>query len=206
MTRLLVQPIVEGHGEEHCARILIQRLVIEGIGADHVEVLHPIRRPRSKLVQADAQEVERAVRLAAQKLAHAEFDVDRRVILLLIDADTDCPRELAPRLLRRAQQERADVSILCVLANVEYETWFVAAAESLTEFLDCSQQQSPNDPEVQRSGKAWVQRAFRGARYSETVDQPRMTAAMDLRLCRDRSPSFDKLWRDFERCVTEAAD
>lgn len=35
-----------------------------------------------------------------------------------------------------------------------------------------------------------------GTKYSETQDQPRMTAQMDLALCRRRCPSFDKLCRE----------
>jgi predicted ATPase len=36
-------------------------------------------------------------------------------------------------------------------------------------------------------------------KYSETIDQPAMTADMDLSLCRRRSPSFDKLCRELEK-------
>ena len=41
----------------------------------------------------------------------------------------------------------------------------------------------------------WVADRFKG-HYSETVDQPALTAKMDLDLCRERSPSFDKLCRE----------
>jgi hypothetical protein len=57
----------------------------------------------------------------------------------------------------------------------------------------------PEDPEGQRAGKAWVQKRYRGVKYSETVDQPAMTMRMDLSLCRSRSPSFDKLCRELEK-------
>ena len=42
------------------------------------------------------------------------------------------------------------------------------------------------------------QRRFKGVKYSETVDQPAMTRAMNLAQCRLRSPSFDKLCRDLQ--------
>jgi hypothetical protein len=91
------------------------------------------------------------------------------------------------------------VDVSCVIANLEYETWFVAAAESLGEFLDISDNSSiSSDPERDHQGKGWIQRKFRGIKYSETVDQPAMTKAMDLALCRQRSPSFDKLCRELE--------
>jgi len=90
--------------------------------------------------------------------------------------------------------------VVCVLANPEYETWFVAAAESLEDFLDLGGGETlSEDPEKDGLKKAWIESRFRGLRYSETVDQPRMTAAMDLALCRSRSPSFDKLCRELSK-------
>jgi hypothetical protein len=59
----------------------------------------------------------------------------------------------------------------------------------------------PADPEQQRCGKGWIEHRFKGPKYSETVDQPRLTAAMDLHLCRQHSPSFDKLCRELEACM-----
>ena len=38
-----------------------------------------------------------------------------------------------------------------------------------------------------------------GAKYSESIDQAKLTAHMDLSLCRTRAPSFDKLCRELER-------
>jgi hypothetical protein len=96
------------------------------------------------------------------------------------------------------------VDVICVVANIEYETWFVAAAESLCDFLNESiAVDISNDPETQRQGKGWIERHFSGVKYSETQDQPAMTAKMDLAICRKRSPSFDKLCRELElRCKT----
>lgn len=59
----------------------------------------------------------------------------------------------------------------------------------------------PQDPESQRLGKGWIERRFKGVKYSERVDQPKMTAKLDLNMCRDNSPSFDKLCRELEACL-----
>ena len=48
-------------------------------------------------------------------------------ILILLDADNDCPAELGIELLRRARLARADRPIRAVLAKTEYEAWFLAA-------------------------------------------------------------------------------
>jgi hypothetical protein len=122
------------------------------------------------------------------------------LILVLIDADTDCPKELAPPLLKAVVSSAGTENVAVVLPKVEYETWFVAAAESLGGYLLLDPEQPvPGQPEQAGCGKGWIEHRFRGAKYSETLDQPSMTAAMDLRLCRQRSPSFDKLCRELER-------
>jgi hypothetical protein len=52
-------------------------------------------------------------------------------VLVLIDADDDCPAHLGPALLARAREARSDVPVSVVLANREFEAWFLAAAPSL---------------------------------------------------------------------------
>lgn len=197
MTRLFVAPIVEGHGEEQCVRILIDRVWREIVGGEYVEVLRPIRAKRQKLVHPE--EMRRSVELALAKLGNLDAACQPRLVLVLLDADRDPPCQLGPMLLESARNNRSDIDVACVVANVEYETWFVAAAESLGEFVNPGNKAIPEDPERQRAGKGWIAEHFRGTRYSETQDQPRMTQRMDLVLCRKRSPSFDKFCRELER-------
>jgi hypothetical protein len=137
--------------------------------------------------------------LAASKLAESCFSENPAMILVLIDANSDLPCTRGPQLLRDAKESRPDVDVACVLANLEFETWFVAAADSLRDFIDFPVDATgPHDPERARVGKGWIKKHFKGPKYSETVDQPRMTAKMDLALCRKRSASFDKLCRELE--------
>jgi hypothetical protein len=193
--RLRVAPIVEGHGEEYAVRTLLTRVWHELLGGDFIDVIRPIRGKRHQLVRP--KDLERAIGLAALKLAEVQSE-DASVILVLLDADDDAPCTLAPKLLAAARAYRPDLDVACVLANVEYETWFVGAAASLTTFL-AAPEGATEQPEHLRRGKGWVQAHFIGpTRYSETLDQPRLTAAMDLRMCRASCPSFDKLCRELE--------
>lgn len=201
MSSLRVIPIVEGDGEVAALPRLLERVWYELLGGYYIDVLRPILQPRSKLVQPDG--LRGAVELAAGKLRLRASDGIHGLVLLVLDADDDLPCSLAPRLLAAARAVRNDVDIACVLANQEYETWFVAAAESLAGHLALFAGESPPaTPEVDRLKKKWVQDRFRGTSehpsYRVTVDQPRMTAMMDLALCRSRSPSFDKLCRELE--------
>jgi hypothetical protein len=198
MNRLRIAPIVEGHGEVEAVGVLLRRLWVEMLGGGHLEVLKPIRRPRSKLARAD--ELGNAVALAVEKLREPTLEPMSSVVLVLIDADDDPPCVRGPQLAAAASAASRGTDVVCVLANVEYETWFVAAAASLQDYLELADDElPPADPEASRTRKGWVRRHFRGRRYSETLDQPALTARMDLGLCRRNSPSFDKLCRELER-------
>jgi hypothetical protein len=196
VSRITIAPIVEGFGEEACLRDLLWRTWTEIVGGEHAEILHPIRRSRGKFLKESEHDVERAVQLAAYKLQ----DAGGGLILILVDAEDDCAKlgPLGPLLLQRARQVRADIDIACVIANVMYETWFVASAESLHDDLDIANQDIPPDPEAARAGKGWIKQHMKNGRYSETADQPSLTTKMDLHLCRQRSRSFDKLCRELE--------
>jgi len=197
VTELHIAPIVEGHGEVGAVRILLDRIWRELLGGTWVNVLLPIRRPRGELVQRPG--LLRAIDLAALKL-NALPGNRSGLILVLLDSEGEPPCQLAPELLSHVREERGHLDVACVLANVEYETWFVAAAESLGDFLELGKNEPASlAPEGNRSGKLWVKNRFRGPKYSETLDQPRMTASMDLLLCRRRCPSFDKLCRELEK-------
>ena len=123
---------------------------------------------------------------------------DPSLVLVLFDADEDLHCVLAPALLAVARQNRSHLDVAIVLANTEFETWFAAAAESLTKYFDLSLATPAPDPETAGQRKGAVKRWMNGA-YAETVDQVRLTQAMDLSLCRSRSKSFDKLCRELEK-------
>jgi hypothetical protein len=201
--RLRIAPIVEGHGEQYAIRTLLTRVWTELLGGEFLDVLRPIRGKRHQLVRPE--DLERAIGLAALNLAERPSE-DRALILLLLDADDDLPCSLAPSLLEAASACRADLDVACVIANVEYETWFVGAAASLTKYLETRGGREDIQPERLRLGKGWVRERFIGpARYSETLDQPRLTAEMDLRMCRAACPSFDKLCRVLEARMAPTA-
>jgi len=197
VSRITIAPIVEGHGDEAALRGLLWRVWVELLRGEHAEVLRPIRRSRGKFLLTEAGDLEKAVSLAFYKLAQVS---GKGLILILVDAEDDCQKlgPLGPILLARAKKARGDADIACVIANVMYETWFVAAAESLGKYLDLDAALIPADPETDRCGKGWIKRWIKSGKYTETADQAALTAAMDLQQCRSRSRSFDKLCRELE--------
>src|SRR5450759_85930 len=99
--------IVEGHGETSAVPILLRRMAVAIASHIELQIPHPIRLPKSKLLMPG--ELEKAVQLAAAKVAPAGG------LLILMDADDDCPATLAPALLARAQTARADLPVAVVL-------------------------------------------------------------------------------------------
>ena len=186
--------IVEGHGDVAAVPVLIRRLLPRG-SAGQVELPRPIRIPKTKLVQE--KELARAIELAARQTGAADG------ILVVLDADEDCPRLLAGNMLATARRARPDRRIAVVLAKQEFENWFLAAAESLASRRGLSPDlMAPADPEGIRDAKAWLGSRMGGpSGYRETIDQPAMAAAFDLDLATARSRSFAKLRRDVERLV-----
>ncbi len=192
---LRIIPIVEGHGEVRAVPELIRRILADL----PVTVDRPIRVPRATLLRKNSRELERTVEFAARKVRPTG------AVLLLLDADDDCPKHLAPRLVRRIRAVVSDVPVGIVLAKREYEAWFLAAAESIRGRRGLpGDLESPENPESIRDAKGWLATRMESTRsYSETTDQPALTALFDLEQAAGRSPSFDKLVRELRRiCPT----
>jgi hypothetical protein len=124
-------------------------------------------------------------------------------VLVLLDADDDCPAEYGPLLLARAQAARPDKQVSVVLANREYEAWFLAAAPSLAgQFGFPAEFARPQNPEAPRDCKGLLPKARpKGQPYKETVDQAPLTSVFDLKMAREHSDSFDKFYREVSRLL-----
>lgn len=184
--------VVEGQGEVAALPILLRR--IAAVLGVHVDVPDPIRVRRNKVVKPE--EVERVVELAARRAG------PEGRILLLLDADQDCPAELAPELLQRAIVARSDRPISVVLAKSEFEAWFVAAAESIAGKRSIqASARAPANPESISDAKGWLSGCMPAGRsYRSTRDQPGLAAVFDLEAART-APSFDKFWREVVRLL-----
>jgi hypothetical protein len=145
--------------------------------------------PKSKLLKLG--ELERAVQLAALNAGSSGG------ILVLLDSDGDCPAELGPQLLERVRSARSDLPSAVVVANNEFESWFLASAASLPL---ATAVELPDRPEEIRGAKEWLRRHLSNGVYSETVDQVKLTHGIDLTTAR-RASSFDKCYRDVLRLL-----
>ena len=186
---MTIHPIVEGQGEEAAVPLLLRRLR-DVAQVWEVQVGRPIRQHRSQLVKKDT--LQRAVRLALVR-------EDCTGILILFDADDDCPAELAPTLEAWAREAAGGKPCAVVMANREYEAWFLASVEALRGrcglLPDAASHPKPEEP---RDAKGELERRMRaGASYSPSVDQVTLTAHLDLQWVYRRCRSFQKLVRAF---------
>lgn len=186
----MIQPIVEGDGEVDAVPVLLRRLRNEA-GVFDLEIGTPIRRPRSRLVQEVT--LRQAIGLARRQRNCSS-------ILILFDGDRDCPRVLAPSIQNWAISAAGGIPCVVVVANREYEAWFLAAVESLRGQRGIrSDATFPPDPEGPRGAKEALEGLMAaGASYHETADQPALTATFDMAAAYRRSRSFRRMTRAFE--------
>lgn len=193
----VIASVVEGEGEIVAVPKLLNRIARD-LGVWRISTPRPARVPRSQIVKAGG--IENAV------LKQAEFVRGHAGgVLVLLDADDDCPASLGPELLSRAREVCPDIAVAVVLPSREYESWFLAAADSLAGVRDFPvSMTAPEQPDTKpRDAKGWLTHQRGKHRpYSPTADQAPLTSAMDLELARANSPSFDKLCRDVHYLMT----
>ena len=185
--------IVEGHGEAQAAPALIRKIAF-GFGF-YASIKFSIRRvTKSQLIQPG--ELERAVEALTRQIGRSQ------PLLVLLDADDDCPKYLAGKLQARCHAGHADVSISIVIAKKEYEAWFLTAARSLAGKGGLAEQLDPPiDPESVQGAKEWLTaRMSSGQSYSPTRHQSAYSELMDLSEAR-KARSFRKLEKEVGRLL-----
>ena len=193
-----IAPIVEGYGERLAIKRMLWRIALDMRPSASLQV-NPAIRIKSGSFLNDAGYRSRHVALAAAKARQSQGHV-----LVMLDSEDDCPAVLGPRLLAQVREQATDVGVLVVLAHREYETWFMAAAESLrgVEGMDLAAT-APTDPERTRDAKGWLGRLMPN-RYDPLTHQLAFTQRFDMQAAR-RVSSFDRLYRKVQALTLPAA-
>ena len=178
--------VVEGRGEVQAVPALCARIL------RHLEVHHwivdpnPVRQPRSLLVDEREKSPRRRSREDTLRKA---VDLARRRpadgVLVLCDADDDCPAAWGPHALGVITSLTAGAAVMTVR---EYETWLLLnhSDEELTRI-------GLTEPERKQDAKKALARLVPG--YLPTTHQLAQTRTIDIDRLRTRSRSFDKLVR-----------
>ena len=186
---MIIQPIVEGQGDVDAVPVLLRRLRDEA-EAWGLEVAKPHRRPRAQLVKKNF--LQSAVQVAG-------LAPNCSGILIILDADDDCPKDKSRVLEEWAREAAGGKPCVVVMANREYEAWFLASIEAMRGKSGIlSAAVSHPDPESPRDAKGELElRMLHGSSYSPSVDQAPLTAHLDLESAYRRCRSFRKLVRAF---------
>lgn len=178
--------IVEGQGEVAAVPVLLRRLLHDHAHCFGVQPAAPIRRKASEFRRE--QSVHAAVALAVSQ-------PDCAGVLVLFDGEDDCPAEQGAQVRAWARAAARGVPCEVVVAYREYETWFLAALESLRgQCRIAHDAEAPLDPESWRDAKGALEEHMpRGASYAPTVHQGRLSATFDMALAYRRNRSFRKL-------------
>lgn len=184
--------IIEGHGEREAVPVLCVRIMrsLLGIGDGWYVDEEPVRQPRSRLVDENAPSpkrssnqdgVNRALLMAAARMPDG--------ILLLCDADDDCPAAWGPSLPQSITFGHHEVAVRSVMVCREYESWLLwhFPAGDRTRVRAVNPEQSP------RNAKRALERLVPG--YTPTMHQLAQTRALNLGTVWACSDSFDKLVR-----------
>lgn len=186
-----IASIVEGDGEVASIPLLLRRMAEWRPAQVYPDIQVPIRVRRDRFLNR-TEEFQRFLALAAAKCGLDGW------ILVILDADDDCPATLGAEILRRANACLPHHNVSVVLANREYEAWFIAAAASLDGYRGfVAGADYPASAETPRDAKGWIRRHISGGGYGETTDQPAFTTRMDLQQAFDGSRSFRKLCREW---------
>lgn len=182
-----VMAIVEGDGEVAALPVLLRCIREWRTPEEYVDILFPIRVRKDRFLNKN-DEFKRHLQLAADKCGASGW------ILILLDADDDCPVAKSREIMERARAVVPHRRISVVLANREYEAWFIAAAQSLDGVRGFKHEprDAMVDPESPRGAKKWMNDRM-SDKYREVADQPVFSKHMDLEQAFARSRSFRKL-------------
>lgn len=190
----MIVPIVEGFSEVEAVPVLLRRLCAQ-CGANNVTIGKPYRVKRNQVVKEG--ELERHLN------GIPALRPGTRAVVLVLDADDDCPKELGPSLLARGRQVAGTLfSCFVVLPRSELEAWFVGGIRGLRGQRGIGDTVEPPDaPEDIRDAKGWLSRAMVNRTYVETDDQPAFAERFHLGDASDRCRSFRKFLKDSRQAV-----
>ena len=183
--------MVEGQGEKDAVQNLITRLWTD-LGLPQTHWSEPWRYSSSKTKEHVIQACNRLRRRG-----------DVAALLVLRDADDDCPKTLGPEMAQWLRAENLPFPSAAVLLCREYETLFLPCLASMggTPLPRASDEKTPgmsfsHDYERRRGVKELLRKHLPSKRYKPTLDQLMLTRSINFNDIRSSGlPSFGTLER-----------
>ena len=184
--------VIEGHGEREAVPVLCNRVIrtlLRDVSDWYIDE-EPVRQPRSKLVDEcipspnrgpNTDGLNRALAMAAAREPDS--------ILVICDADDDCPRAWGPAVPSALPRGNRTVAVRGVMASREFESWILWNFPK----LDRKRVKAIHPDKSPRDAKKALGQLVPG--YSPTTHQLDQTRGLDLGSVWASSDSFDKLVR-----------
>lgn len=182
-----VQVLIEGHGEESAAQLLIRRIATESFQLFDWDVLRPQRRRGiAALLGNDGRDLARYQRVA-------ESDADR--VIWLLDHEDGC----FVASLEKVKSVLHEIGVMRPTAIAflerEYETMFLQDSACCEDLYGVPAAKFYAE-RGRRDAKGAISRALgHGSAYKPTLDQARLTHRLNFATLRAESPSFLHLER-----------
>ena len=194
-------PVMEGHGEVEALSFLMRRVLQDRFVRYDVNIGSG---PRGSVRAPGRGQLEKDL---GKYLRHAKGKPDCAGILVLIDADKDCPLELAEKLRSQCGDSGVNVPVEIVCAKEEYEVWFLASIDTIrSQAIIPTNSMPENLVETQSSPKSWLTHNMPlGKAYKPTLHQEPFTAHINLQMAYDNSRSFRRLCHALEQLLDAIA-
>ena len=170
---LSIVPVVEGPGDKEAFPLLLRRILGERLQRYDLRVATP----------KDAHGKSQLDKKLESFLKYSAIESDCGGILVLRDADDDCPLSLAKTLSEQCLNFSVQKPVAVVCAKAEYESWFLASIDTVrgnagipdTAFLNVNAEEIANP-------KQWLtDRMPSGQAYKPTTHQASLSSHINLR-------------------------
>ena len=188
---------MEGDGDAVALPLLMARIIREKYNRNDIIVA----QGKSKVVKSNGrQQLERKLE---RFIGHAQKKPECGAILILVDADTDCPVTLARQLSQRCAQISPICPIQIVCADRTFESWFIASLDTIKGWHGVSETAAfCGEVEKIANPKRWIgQQMPDGQAYKETTHQVSFSRLIDLDLVHRNSRSFRRLCHSLEQLL-----
>lgn len=190
---LTIVPVVEGDGDARAAPLLLRRILAEYLNSPGA-----VGRP---VVAHGRQNLEGNL---ATFLDYAQGQRECGAILVLVDADDDCPVQIAQAMRTKADNAGISVPVQIVYANRMYESWFLASLTTVMPSAEVSDAVVSDTDTIQNPKSLLNNLLQRRRGYKETRDQVAFTSRVDITLAHSRSRSFRRLCHAVEQLLAAA--
>ena len=192
-----IVPVVGGDGDVAALPGLLARILLENNNRPDVLVA----QGKSGVVKANGRP--NLVNKLDKFLQHAQNKPDCDAILVLLDADNDCPVDLGQQLSQRSEQIGTKCPVRIVCARRSYESWFLASLDTVKgKSVIPDTAALSGDAEAVPNPKQWITALLpQGQAYKETTHQAAISSFIDLDLAHKNSRSFRRLCHALEQLL-----